>query len=258
MNILQKILEHKKVEIESLKLSYPVDQLITGISEKNYDNRSLYNSLSENNINIIAEIKKASPSKGVIQENFQPLKIAIEYFEGGASAISILTDEKFFQGKIDYLTAIRTVVKIPLLRKDFIVDEYQVYQSKFYGADAILLIGKALSISNLKSLLKLSEKLGLDVLYEIHDHEDLVKGIEAGVKIFGVNNRDLETFDVDNTNVLNFLNLIPENSILVSESGIGSKKDLDTLNNKGINNFLIGEFLMTSNDRISKIKELLE
>jgi indole-3-glycerol phosphate synthase len=144
------------------------------------------------------------------------------------------------------------------LRKDFIVDEYQVYQSKFYGADAILLIGKALSISNLKSLLKLSEKLGLDVLYEIHDHEDLVKGIEAGVKIFGVNNRDLETFDVDNTNVLNFLNLIPEDSILVSESGIGSKKDLDTLNNKGINNFLIGEFLMTSNDRISKIKELLE
>mgnify|MGYP003314972814 CR=1 FL=1 len=200
MNILDKILKEKEFEVENLKKSFPLEQLQEGIFEKKYDLRSLYDALNNNDTKIIAEIKKASPSKGIIQENFQPLKIALEYFNGGASAISILTDEKFFQGKIDYITAVRSIVNIPILRKDFIVDDYQIYQSKFYGADAILLIGKALTLKKLASLCEISQKLNLDVIYEVHDNEDFNKGIEVGVKIFGVNNRNLETFDVDNFN----------------------------------------------------------
>ena len=157
MNILDKILKEKEFEVENLKKSYPLEQLQSGIIEKKYDVRSLYNALNNNNTKIIAEIKKASPSKGIIQQDFQPLKIALEYFNGGASAISILTDEKFFQGKIDYITAIRAIIDIPILRKDFIIDDYQIYQSKFYGADAILLIGKALSLEKIISLFEISQ-----------------------------------------------------------------------------------------------------
>ena len=258
MNILDKILKEKEFEVENLKKSFPLEQLQEGIFKKKYDIRSLYDALNNNNTKIIAEIKKASPSKGIIQENFQPLKIALEYFNGGASAISILTDEKFFQGKIDYITAVRSVVNIPILRKDFIVDDYQIYQSKFYGADAILLIGKALTLKKLTSLCEISQKLNLDVIYEVHDNDDFKKGIEAGVKIFGVNNRNLETFDVDNANVLNFINKIPNNSILISESGISSKDDLDMLVNLGVKNFLIGEYLMVSSNRELVLNTLLK
>ena len=258
MNILDKILKEKEFEVENLKKSFPLEQLQEGIFKKKYDIRSLYDALNNNNTKIIAEIKKASPSKGIIQENFQPLKIALEYFNGGASAISILTDEKFFQGKIDYITAVRSIVNIPILRKDFIVDDYQIYQSKFYGADAILLIGKVLTLKKLTSLCEISQKLNLDVIYEVHDNDDFKKGIEAGVKIFGVNNRNLETFDVDNANVLNFINKIPNNSILISESGISSKDDLDMLVNLGVKNFLIGEYLMVSSNRELVLNTLLK
>lgn len=258
MNILDKILKEKEFEVENLKKSFPLEQLREGIFEKKYDIRSLYDTLKSNDTKIIAEIKKASPSKGVIQENFQPLKIALEYFNGGASAISILTDEKFFQGKIDYITAVRSIVNIPILRKDFIVDDYQIYQSKFYGADAILLIGKALTLKKLASLYEVSQKLNLDVIYEVHDNDDFKKGIEVGVKIFGVNNRNLETFNVDNINVLNFIDKIPNNSILISESGISSKDDLDMLVNLGVKNFLIGEYLMVSSNRELALNTLLK
>ena len=258
MNILDKILKEKEFEVENLKKSFPLEQLREGIFEKKYDIRSLYDTLKSNDTKIIAEIKKASPSKGVIQENFQPLKIALEYFNGGASAISILTDEKFFQGKIDYITAVRSIVNIPILRKDFIIDDYQIYQSKFYGADAILLIGKALTLKKLASLYEVSQKLNLDVIYEVHDNDDFKKGIEVGVKIFGVNNRNLETFNVDNMNVLNFIDKIPNNSILISESGISSKDDLDMLVNLGVKNFLIGEYLMVSSNRELALNTLLK
>ena len=258
MNILDKILKEKEFEVENLKKSFPLEQLQEGIFKKKYDIRSLYDALNNNDTKIIAEIKKASPSKGIIQENFQPLKIALEYFNGGASAISILTDEKFFQGKIDYITAVRSIVNIPILRKDFIVDDYQIYQSKFYGADAILLIGKALTLKKLTSLCEISQKLNLDVIYEVHDNDDFKKGIEAGVKIFGVNNRNLETFDVDNSNILNFINKVPNNSILISESGISSKDDLDMLVNLGVKNFLIGEYLMVSSNRELVLNTLLK
>ena len=257
MDILQKILDNKKEEVALLKNSFPINQIKEGIVQKNYPANSFLDSLLKNEVNIIAEIKKASPSKGIILNDFHPLKIAIDYEAGGASAISILTDEKFFQGKIDYLTAIKSVVTIPLLRKDFIIDEYQVYQSKFYGADAILLIGKALSFAELKDLASIASEEGLDILYEVHDEDDLEKGIELGFKIYGVNNRNLKTFDVDNNNVVKFSKLIPEGSILVSESGILSKEDLDNIVLKGVTNFLIGEYLMKSEDRVGLLKALL-
>ena len=163
-----------------------------------------------------------------------------------------------FQGKIDYITAIRAIIDIPILRKDFIIDDYQIYQSKFYGADAILLIGKALSLEKLISLFEISQELNLDVIYEVHDEDDFNKGIKAGVKIFGVNNRNLENFDVDNANVLNFINKIPNDSILISESGISSKNDLDMLVNSGVKNFLIGEYLMISPNKELTLNNLLK
>ena len=257
MNILEEILDNKKIEVENFKKSYPINDLIKGISEKKLVKRSLFEALSRSEVGIIAEIKRQSPSKGIISDDFQPLKVAMDYFDGGASAISILTDEKYFGGKLDYLTAIRTVVDIPLLRKDFILDEYQIYQSKFYGADAILLIGKVLEDSKLNSLVNLANDLELEVLYEVHDKSDLQKGLNANINIFGINNRNLENFSVDSSNVLKFIDLIPNNKLLVSESGILSKEDLDKLNCSGINNFLIGEYLMRSNERVKKLKELL-
>ncbi|NSX01463.1 MAG: indole-3-glycerol phosphate synthase TrpC [Deltaproteobacteria bacterium TMED58] len=208
--------------------------------------------------NIIAEIKKASPSKGIILEDFQPLKIALEYELGGASAISILTDEPFFKGKIDYIPSVRMITKIPLLRKDFIIDEYQIIQSRFYEADAILLIGRVLSQSKLNKLFKLATEYNLDVLYEAHNEEDLDKGVSAGVKIFGINNRDLSTFKVSNKNILDLHNKIPVDSILVSESGITKSEDIADLKKEGINNFLIGESIMKASDRVEFIQELIK
>ena len=259
MDILNEIVLHKEKEVESLKRIYPVEDLEKGIKNKDYIKRNFAASLSDSNkINIIAEIKKASPSKGIISNDFQPLKIALDYEAAGAKAISILTDEEFFKGKIDYIPSVRTVTTIPILRKDFIVDSYQIIQSRFYEADAILLIGRILSLSKLKELTSLANDYNLEVLYEVHDEEDLEKGIKAGVKIFGVNNRDLSTFNVSSKNILSLHNKIPKDSILVSESGISSTKDILDLKKEGITNFLIGESLMKSENRIGFIEELIK
>lgn len=265
MNILDKIIDHKIQEVVLQKSSFPLEELERGIKFKQegveaikFEKRDFHSSLKkENSINIIAEVKKASPSKGLILSDFQPLKIASEYQEGGASAISILTDENFFQGKLDYLPSIRTTTSIPLLRKDFIVDEYQVFQSKFYEADAILLIGRILSLSKLKDLFQLSTELDLDVLYEIHDREDLYKGVELGIDIFGINNRNLQDFSVNTSNIIELLEEIPSGKILVSESGISCSDDIARLKCFGITNFLIGESLMKSEDRVAFLKSLL-
>lgn len=259
MDILDKIIINKKEEVEALKLSFPVESLEEGIESKEYKKRDFYSCfLNKNLINIIAEIKKASPSKGIILEDFQPLKIALDYEMGGASAISILTDEVFFKGKIDYIPSVRTVTSLPLLRKDFIIDEYQIIQSRFYEADAILLIGRILKASKLKEFLKLASSYDLDVLYEVHDEGDLKKGIDAGVKIFGINNRDLSTFKVDNKNIISLHKMIPEDSILISESGISSISDIQSLSSKGITNFLIGESIMKSQDRVKFLNTLIK
>ncbi|HIC76468.1 MAG TPA: indole-3-glycerol phosphate synthase TrpC [Candidatus Dadabacteria bacterium] len=262
MSILDEIIDNKKKEVELHKKNLSIHNLqelikINGQDEAGFIKRDFYSALSsKDTINIIAEIKKASPSKGTILEKFRPAELAHDCEMGGASAISVLTDEKFFKGKLEHLNSVRAVTEIPLLRKDFIIDEYQIIQSKWYGADAILLIGRILEQKKLEDFISISSEYNIDILYEVHDKEDITKGIKAGVKIFGVNNRDLTNFEVDHQNVLNLSRKISANYLLVSESGIQSKSDIDNLYNLGINNFLIGESIMKAKNRRKFIEDL--
>ena len=193
---------------------------------------------------IISEVKKASPSKGVIREDFDPLAIAQAYERGGANAISVLTEPHFFQGDLEYLAGIRRYVGIPLLRKDFIVSKYQILEALVYGADFILLIAAALSRGELKELLAYARHLGLDILVEVHDKGDLTKAIYAGADIIGINHRNLQTFEMNMNLCYDLIPLIPNGKIIVAESGIYEHGQLEDLNKAGVDAFLIGESLM--------------
>ena len=207
-------------------------------------------------VQLIAEVKKASPSRGVLCPNFNPVELAKTYAQGGATAISVLTDEKHFQGSIDHLTAIRKDVKLPLLRKDFIIDTYQVYESRACGADALLLIVAILSQEQLEELLSLSHSLGLKCLVEVHSEGEVERALLSGAEIIGTNNRDLNTFTTDINTTRRLLPLIPPRRIVVSESGIKSRSDVEKLKDWGVNAVLVGEALVTSGDILSKMKEL--
>jgi indole-3-glycerol phosphate synthase len=197
---------------------------------------------------IISEVKKASPSKGVIREDFDPVAIAQAYERGGANAISILTEPHYFQGSLDYLAEIRRYVGIPLLRKDFIVSKYQLVEALVYGADFVLLIAKALSRKELKELLDYTRHLGMEALVEIHDKKDLTKAIFAGADIIGINHRNLETFEMDMELSYKLIPLIPNNKIIVAESGIYEHGQLEDLSKAGVDAFLVGESLMRQDD----------
>jgi indole-3-glycerol phosphate synthase len=208
----------------------------------------------ENPYRIIAEVKKASPSKGVIKADFDPLLIAKAYELGGADAISVLTEPHYFQGNLEYLTAIRRYVPTPLLRKDFIVDKYQIVEALVYGADFILLIAKALGTKELKELYDYAIHLGLEVLVEIHDMEDLTKAIKSGATIIGINHRNLDTFEMDMTLCDKLIPLIPNGKIIVAESGVSDVDTIKRLNSIGADAFLIGEHFM----RVPSIEEELQ
>lgn len=203
---------------------------------------------------IIAEVKKASPSKGVIREDFDPLAIAQAYERGGANAISVLTEPHYFQGDIEYLAGIRRYAGIPLLRKDFIVSKYQLVEALVYGADFVLLIAKALSRKELKELLEYTRHLGMEALVEIHDKKDLTKAIFAGADIIGINHRNLETFEMDMELSYKLMPLIPNNKIIVAESGIYEHGQLEELSKAGVDAFLVGESLMRQNDVESALR----
>jgi len=207
--------------------------------------------------NLIAEIKKASPSRGVIREDFDPVEMAEVYEENGAAAISVLTDKKFFQGSINFLPEVRRVTGVPLLRKDFIIDEYQIYESRVYGADALLLIAAVLSREEMDSFLSLSRDLGLDCLVEVHSEEEVRKVLETSAEIIGINNRNLRTFEVDLSTTLRLKRLIPSNKIVVSESGIRSREEVRLLAGEGIAAILVGEALLRSEDVGEKMRELV-
>ena len=210
-------------------------------------------------VQIIAEVKKTSPSRGVIKADFDPVAIARAYAHGGAAAISVLTEEKYFQGSLDYLEAIADAGgenRSPLLRKDFIVDAYQVYESRAYGADAALLIAAILTVTELGSLLELTHRLGMAAVVEAHDEREIILAIESGAKIIGINNRDLKTFKVDLKSTARLRSLVPSDRIVVSESGISCHEDIEYLRNLGVNAALIGEALMTAPDIGQKFKEL--
>jgi indole-3-glycerol phosphate synthase len=208
-------------------------------------------------IKIIAEIKKASPSRGVIREDFDPVEIAKIYERNGASAISVLTEERYFLGSLDYLKAVRGITRLPLLCKDFIIDPYQIYQAKFYGADAVLLITSILESSKLKEFIKIAKGLSLAPLVEVHTINELKKALKTEPEIIGINNRNLKTFMTDIQTTFKLLPFIPQDTIVISESGFNNRKDLTRFKGKRIHAFLIGEALIREKDIAKKLRELL-
>lgn len=205
---------------------------------------------------VIAEVKKASPSKGLISQNFKPAEIAIDYEDRGASAISVLTEEDYFLGGVQVLEKVKSAVNCPILRKDFIIDPYQIYESAVIGADAILLIACLLDLETLKNYMDLSHSLGLEVLLEVHDQEDLEKAILVDAPIIGVNNRNLKTFQVAMETSLKLAPHLPQGKLWISESGIASAEDIKLLKSAGFKGVLIGETLMRQPDLLTDFSQI--
>lgn len=256
--ILDDIVADKIPEVEKRKHELPLDELKKQIQEQ-APPLDFAMALKGTSIKLIAEVKKASPSKGIIREDFNPVDIARTYSSNGAAAISVLTDEKYFMGSLDYLKDIRKILDnpVPLLRKDFILDEYQVYEARAAGADAILLIVSILDIDKLALLLELSHNLGMKCLVETHDEHECDIAVNTGAGIIGINNRDLKTFEVDIETTGRLRQLIPPDRIVVSESGIKNHGDIERLKSWDIDAVLIGESLMASSDIAAAMKEFL-
>lgn len=258
--ILNEIIAHKKAELDRLKADFPVKGLVQGLKMRIKQlppPRDFIKAITGKDIKIIAEVKKASPSKGIIKKDFNPVEIAKIYELNGAAAISVLTEEKYFHGHIDYLREIKEAISLPVLRKDFIFDEYQIYESRAAGADALLLIARVLEKKEIERFLDLSHNLGMSCIVEAHDEEELEKVLSTKAKLIGINNRDLKTFKTDIKTTLNLATKIPKDRIVISESGINSYNDVDLLKRKGIHVFLVGESLMREKDMGKKLKELM-
>jgi indole-3-glycerol phosphate synthase len=258
-NRLAQIVESKKARLERLKRIIPADAVQSSVGRTTLiKTRSFYNALDrDDRLNLIAEIKKASPSKGLLREEYDPVEIAIDYESHGAAAISILTEEDYFLGSLEHLRSVRPNVSRPLLRKDFIFDPYQVYEAAGAGADAILLIVAILDAATLASLIQLAEQTGLDALVEVHDRQELNIALGAGAKIIGINNRNLKTFRVDLHNTLQLAPHVPDAAILVSESGIHTADDIRMLRDVGCDAFLIGEAFMKAEKPGRALRELM-
>jgi indole-3-glycerol phosphate synthase len=219
--------------------------------------RGFARELSGDSRRIIAEIKRSSPSKGLIRADFSPLAIARDYADHGASAISVLTEEKFFQGSLTYLEEIKTSVTVPLLRKDFIIDPYQLTEARSYGADAILLIAAVLDATVLRDLRETATALSLDSVVEVHNEEELERALDAGAEIIGINNRSLQTFEVSLATTEKLAPRVPGGILIISESGIDGAEQIRQVERWGIHNFLIGESLMRAPSPGEKLQELL-
>ncbi|ADG93789.1 Indole-3-glycerol-phosphate synthase [Arcobacter nitrofigilis DSM 7299] len=255
--ILDEINKRTLEDVERRKKEIPLDLLGRSLSSNPYaprDVKPYLTSTKEEPIRIIAEVKKASPSKGIIKEDFDPVSIAQEYSKNGANAISVLTEPHYFKGNLEYLTQIRRYVPTPLLRKDFILDKYQIVEALVYGADFILLIAKSLSTKDLKELYEYALHLGLEVLVEVHDKEDLTKAMKCGAHIIGINHRNLETMEMDMTLCERLIPMIPNGKIIVAESGVSNTEMIKNLSEIGADAFLIGEHFM----RVPSIEEELK
>ena len=253
-DILTKIAEHKRFELK--QRIGRLDEYIKLAEANRSAHRDFAAALSTGAIAVIAEVKKASPSKGVLVADFDPARIAAAYESGGAAALSVLTDEHFFQGSLSDLVAARAAVRVPVLRKDFTLDPFHVYEAAAHGADAILLIAALLDAGRLRDLRELAESLGMAALVEVHDGEELYPAVLSGARIIGVNNRDLRTFQVRLETSLLLAERIPRDEIKVSESGIHSHADVARLKAAGFSAFLIGEHLMKSGDPAQALREL--
>ena len=256
--ILNEILIQKRKEVEELKSRYPLKRLEEAVSARNGSgHRDFRKAISDpHRINLIAELKKASPSEGILRENFQPLRLAALFEYGGAAALSILTETRFFKGRPTYLKTVRQVTHIPILRKDFILDEYQLYETKLLEADAVLLISSLLTDEELTKFTSRSEELGLEAVIEVHTEDDLKKAVSAGAKIIGINNRSLQTLQVDVNRAERLLPHLPKNVTVVIESGFKNHEEIMKYKSFGINAFLVGTSLMKAEDIVAKLQEL--
>jgi len=250
---LVEILDEKKNEVARLKKSMPFNR-----DKERQPLRDFKAAISiPQKISLIAEIKFASPSAGLIRAKVDPISIGRIYQDAGAAAISLLTDKRFFQGDLENLPRLKEAISLPILRKDFIIDEIQVREAFFYGADAILLIARILSQQQLEELISICRELGMAPLTEIHDKDDLEKALACGAEIIGINNRDLDSFKVDIRTTFELAPLVPKNHILVSESGIGNGGDILSLKATGIHAVLVGSALMKNNDPAGKTTEIV-
>ncbi len=254
---LEKIIAARRRRVEELKTSRPLDALRRA-AERRADYRDFAAALSAEGLSIIAELKQASPSRGLICPDYRPQETATAYERAGARALSALTEEEFFLGSLGDLQAIRQAVRLPVLRKDFILDDYQVYESAAAGADALLLIVAALADEDLKRLLGLASQLKIAPLVEVHTERELERALAAGARIIGVNNRDLNTFMVNLETSFRLREKLPRSCLAVSESGIKSGSDLESLAKAGFNAVLIGEHLMASGNPGKALEQLLE
>ena len=250
--ILDDILAHKRQEVAAQKQRVDMDTLVAKISASNDTPRGFMKALQARvaigGTAVIAEVKKASPSMGVIRASFDPVAIAESYAAAGATCLSVLTDEKYFQGSGHYLRLVRAAVGLPLLRKDFIVDEYQIVEARALGADAILLIVAALSDAELAAFTRLAHDLGLDVLVEVHDEAECARALQLPLRVIGVNNRNLHDFSVSLDTSRRIKTMLPADYLLVSESGIHTRADIEALQADGIHAFLVGGALMQADD----------
>ena len=255
--VLDKIVAKKREEIAAAKATRPESEIAAQLCDAP-PVRSFFDALSADGpIKLIAEVKKASPSKGIIREDFHPVQIATTYAESGATCISVLTDEHFFQGHLDYLRAIREVVDVPLLRKDFILDSYQLVEARAAGADAVLLIAECLDDCNLRKLHNEAIDLGMTPLVEFYEPANLERVVEAGATLIGINNRDLRTFETDLQHTIGLRRQIEQDRIVVGESGIHTPEDVKLLSDAGVDAILVGESLMAKSDIAAAVKSLL-
>ena len=262
MSILEEIARERRRAVEEEKKLLSLLELerlldaATSPKSSESEGKSFYQALAKEGLSIIGEVKKASPSKGIITEDFPYLQIAKDYEAAGIDAISCLTEPKYFLGKDQYLQEIARAVSVPVLRKDFLIDPYQIYQAKLLGAKAILLIVSLLGERELKEFLGIAGKLGLDALVECHDEEEIRCALSVGAKIIGVNNRNLKTFSVNMENSLSLRNLVPKGQLFVAESGMSKAEELRLLEEAGVDGVLIGESLMRAESKKEKLQEL--
>jgi indole-3-glycerol phosphate synthase len=253
--ILDRIVEGKRRELARSQVEVPLAELERRIAEQ-APALDFKAALRGERVRLIAEVKRASPSKGMLRPDFDPIQLAETYAQNGAAAISVLTEANYFQGSLDHLAAIRRRVNKPLLHKDFIVHPYQVYESRAFGADALLLIVAILSDEDLWELLALSSQLGMQCLVEVHSQAELQRALHTDAGIIGINNRSLRTFEVDISITERLRPLIPSDRIVVSESGIRSGSDMGKLSRWRVDAALVGEFLVTANDVAARVREL--
>lgn len=256
--ILDEIMKYRREQLLREKERITPDVMRLAALNTSRTPKDFKKAISKKGINIIAEVKKASPSKGVISSDFRPVETAVNYEKNGADAISVLTEEHYFMGSSSYLAEIRKNVELPLLRKDFIFDPYQIYEAKAIGADAVLLIAALLTAEEMKKLRLLAQDLGLSVLCESHNREEIQTCINAGAEIFGINNRNLKTFNVDLNTTAELSRLLPKDSVVVSESGMFTAEDILKAKERGANAVLVGESLMRNPELLPGIRKELQ